>query len=110
MTPEARSQYSRTTKAEQKKFLADNRRVERPILEALESDLQRGHIGVDFNLTVPQGPVSSKNVRKRAWRSRIMEKNHYGLVNVRTDGKTIMCATLNETEEKWITHSFPARF
>lgn len=56
------------------------------------------------------GPISSINVRKRAWRSRIMEKNHYGLVNVRTDGKTIMCATLAETEEKWVIHTFPARF
>ncbi len=40
---------------------------------------------------------------------RIMHRNHYGLVNVRTDGTTLMCATLDETEEDWIIHTFPAR-
>jgi hypothetical protein len=39
-----------------------------------------------------------------------MEKNHYGLVNVRTDGELIMCATLDETAEDWIIHTFLARF
>ncbi len=93
-----------------KKFLRGVMKAQKPALEAMESDMRTGAIDVDFNLTVPQGPVSSKNVRKRAWRSRIMEKNHYGLVNVRTDGETIMCATLDETEKKWVTHCFPARF
>ena len=39
-----------------------------------------------------------------------MTKNHYGLVNVRTDGKTIMCATMKETADGWSIHTFPARF
>jgi hypothetical protein len=47
---------------------------------------------------------------KSVWRSRIMTKNHYGLVNVRTDGKTIMCATMTEAGDGWTVHSFPARF
>jgi hypothetical protein len=34
----------------------------------------------------------------------------YGLVNVRTDGETIMCATLNETKGTWNVQTFPARF
>lgn len=92
------------------KFAAEVRKKQKPLLQAMEEDTQKGKIVVDFNLTVPQGPVSSENVRKRAWRSRIMEKNHYGLVNVRTDGHTVLCATLDETEEKWVTHAFPARF
>lgn len=33
-----------------------------------------------------------------------------GLVNVRTDGETILCATLNETKRKWNVKTFPARF
>lgn len=47
---------------------------------------------------------------KSVWRSRVMTKNHYGLVNVRTDGKTIMCATMRESGEGWTVHTFPARF
>ena len=34
----------------------------------------------------------------------------YGLVNVRTDGETVMCATMNEAENSWNVKSFPARF
>ncbi len=58
---------------------------------------------------VPQGPLGASLERSNLWRSRIMHRNHYGLVNVRTDGATIMCATLDETEEDWIIHTFPAR-
>lgn len=31
-------------------------------------------------------------------------------MNVRTDGELVMCATLDETEEDGIIHTFPARF
>jgi beta-lactamase superfamily II metal-dependent hydrolase len=34
----------------------------------------------------------------------------YGLVNVRTDGETILCATRNEGERGWNARMFPARF
>lgn len=34
----------------------------------------------------------------------------YGLVNVRTDGETILCATRNEADHSWDTESFAARF
>jgi hypothetical protein len=34
----------------------------------------------------------------------------YGLVNVRTDGETIMCATMNEAERSWNVRTFRARF
>lgn len=44
------------------------------------------------------------------WRSRVMTRNHYGLVNVRTDGETIMCATMREAGGGWTVHTFPARF
>lgn len=44
------------------------------------------------------------------WRSRVMTKNHYGLVNVRTDGTTVMCATMKESGSGWTVHRFPARF
>jgi hypothetical protein len=77
---------------------------------AVEEATRKGDVRVDFNLTVPLGPVDEENVSNRAWRTRVMQKTHYGLVNVRTDGKTIMCATMDETEHKWIVHTFPARF
>ncbi len=34
----------------------------------------------------------------------------YGLVNVRTDGKKILCATLNEKDNTWQTRTFTSRF
>jgi len=34
----------------------------------------------------------------------------YGLVNVRTDGNTILCATLNEGKSKWEIKTFKSRF
>lgn len=34
----------------------------------------------------------------------------YGLVNVRTDGETIMCATMNEAEKGWNVQVFEGRF
>jgi beta-lactamase superfamily II metal-dependent hydrolase len=34
----------------------------------------------------------------------------YGLVNVRTDGETIVCATMNDARRGWNLHAFSARF
>jgi beta-lactamase superfamily II metal-dependent hydrolase len=34
----------------------------------------------------------------------------YGLVNVRTDGETILCATMNEANRSWNVKTFRARF
>ena len=34
----------------------------------------------------------------------------YGLVNVRTDGRRILCATLNEKKSKWDYETFESRF
>jgi beta-lactamase superfamily II metal-dependent hydrolase len=111
LTPEDRADLRKIkNSADANKFLRKVRSAQKPVLQAMEDGTSTGKTRVDFNLTVSQGPVSSENVRVRAWRSRIMEKNHYGLVNVRTDGETILCATLDETEQKWVTHSFPARF
>lgn len=111
LTPEARRQLRKIRDSKEvTKFAREVRKREKPRLRAMEEDTQKGRIRADFNITVPAGPVSARNVRKRAWRSRIMEKNHYGLVNVRTDGETILCATLDETEHKWVVHQFPARF
>ena len=111
MTPEQRREHSEIEdKDEADRFVSKSAREQGPVLGAMEDDVRTGKIDVYLSLSVPQGPLWAKNKEKRAWRSRVMDKNHYGLVNVRTDGKTILCATLNETEKKWVCHSFPARF
>ena len=48
----------------------------------------------------------SAGVRKR----RVAAKTTYGLINVRTDGRTILCAALNEKSFAWNISTFKARF
>ena len=110
LSPADRKTLKGLSRKDKKKAITAFRKAARPGFNAVENPTRRGDIRVDFNLTVPLGPVAEENVSKRSWRTRVMQKTHYGLVNVRTDGKTIMCATMNETENKWIIHTFPARF
>ncbi|MEL6925917.1 MAG: hypothetical protein AAFO94_17880, partial [Bacteroidota bacterium] len=111
LTPEKRTAFDQLrTDSARRSFLRRVVNEQEPLLEAQEEAIKKNRVRIDFNLTIPKVPFGSENVKKRAWRSRVMEKNHYGLVNVRTDGETIMCATLNETAKKWIIHHFPARF
>ncbi len=113
LSPQQRKEYERLEETDKKAaqdFLRRVRNEQKPLLEALEEDVQKNRVKVDFNLSIPRIPFGTRNVKKRAWKSRIMERNHYGLVNVRTDGETIMCATKNETGKRWIIHTFPARF
>lgn len=56
------------------------------------------------------GSLNPKKGSRRLNGSYVVTGVVYGLVNVRTDGNTIMCATLNETKAKWQVSSFPARF
>ena len=76
---------------------------------AQEEEILQGGMRVRVATTVPQGPLGAEFKWDSFWRARVMDKNHYGLVNVRTDGTTVMCATLDETDEDWIMHTFPAR-
>jgi len=109
-SPADRKQLKGKSKEEANKIIGLAKAQAESIFEPIEEQAIDGDVRVDVNLTVPLGPVDKKNASKRLWRARLMQKNHYGLVNVRTDGKTIMCATLNETEKKWIIHTFLARF
>lgn len=43
-------------------------------------------------------------------RLRVVDRLVYGLVNVRTDGTKILCATLNEGKSKWEIKTFESRF
>ena len=55
--------------------------------------------------------TSSGQVRKRdLWKSMFVSGIVYGLVNVRTDGEKILCATLSETKREWEIETFNSRF
>lgn len=41
---------------------------------------------------------------------RVAAKTTYGLINIRTDGRTILCAALNEKKFEWNITTFKARF
>lgn len=43
-------------------------------------------------------------------RSRVVSGVIYGLVNVRTDGDRILCATMNEADHTWQVKTVPSRF
>lgn len=89
----------------EKELKATTRALFRTQEPAILAETMQIHVGT----TVPQGPLGAEFKWLPFWRAKVMEKNHYGLVNVRTDGETIMCATLDETEKDWIVHTFPAR-
>ena len=79
-------------------------------IRSLEKLVLAGDMQSYYYCSVPGGSLPAKLKEKPVWGSHVMVKNHYGLVNVRTDGKLIMCATRDETEQDWIIHSFRARF
>lgn len=110
LSPSTRSEIDDLDESERSRALRANRRDQEPKLLAVEEATRTKEIRADLNLDVPLGPVNKKNVSVTGWRQRLMQKAHYGLVNVRTDGEIIMCATLNETESGWTVHTFPARF
>lgn len=85
------------------------RAVSRARFRAQEEAILAGSMQVRVTGKVPQGPLGAALKRSSLWRARVMDRNHYGLVNVRTDGATVMCATMDETEDDWIIHTFPAR-
>jgi beta-lactamase superfamily II metal-dependent hydrolase len=57
-----------------------------------------------------RGPFDIRYDTRSLWRSRVMTKVHYGLVNLRTDGQKIICATIRESDEGWTINAFDARF
>ncbi len=62
-----------------------------------------------FQVRKPSAFRAKKKTRS-FWRSQIASGVVYGLVNVRTDGERIVCATMNEDKDTWNVHTFPARF
>jgi len=60
---------------------------------------------------VMSGDLNPKKKSRPFYRStRLVDGVTYGLVNVRSDGSRILCATLNEKKDKWEIETFSSRF
>lgn len=66
-------------------------------------------VSVKYEHTKSGGLYPSKKENSMD-RLKVVDGIVYGLVNVRTDGEKILCATLNEGKEKWEVKSFNSRF
>jgi hypothetical protein len=56
------------------------------------------------------GDLNARKREREFWGTYLVSGIVYGLVNVRTDGKKILCATLNEKNATWSVKTFNARF
>jgi beta-lactamase superfamily II metal-dependent hydrolase len=75
--------------------------------EILGDKLDRYKTRYKITMAGDRAPKSgSAKINKR----RIAAKTTYGLINIRTDGRTVMCAALNEREFEWNVTTFKARF
>jgi beta-lactamase superfamily II metal-dependent hydrolase len=72
-----------------------------------EDDL--GTVTVDAKVT-KAGDLNPTTVKRRLNRTQVVAGLIYGLVNVRTDGETILCATLNEKDNTWQVKRLTSRF
>lgn len=56
------------------------------------------------------GALKAKEKTKSLEQLKVVDGIVYGLVNVRTDGNRILCATMNEGKSKWEIKTFYSRF
>ena len=56
------------------------------------------------------GGLGNRNRTKPFWEGKVIGGIIYGLVNVRTDGETILCATLSEQDATWDYKVIKSRF
>ena len=66
-------------------------------------------VKVNYN-EVSAGDLNPSRKSRTADRLYVVGGIVYGLVNVRTNGKKIICATLNENSAEWQVRTFKARF
>jgi hypothetical protein len=83
---------------------------ERPRFAALEQLEQANASRGTVYGRRPAVVIGDEYLRSPFHRMRVMEKNVYGLVNVRTDGELIMCASKRDDGEHWTIHAFAAAF
>ena len=77
---------------------------------ALYEQHRESNTSAEFSYTYFKGVWTRKTGRRKLDRARILDRVNYGLVNVRTDGELVMCATQTDAGGGWTTHAFPARF
>ena len=76
-------------------------------LDAAALDAARARVGYR---QVNAGDLKPAHGSRRLAGSYVVTGIVYGLVNVRTDGNTLLCATLNEKNSTWDWESFESRF
>lgn len=67
------------------------------------------NVDIEFTET-KAGDLNPRRVTKKLSDTRVVAGLIYGLVNVRTDGNTILCATMNEKDYTWQIKKFESRF
>jgi hypothetical protein len=70
---------------------------------------QLGTVRIEARVT-KAGDLNPTTVVRRLDRTYIVAGLIYGLVNVRTDGEKILCATLNEKSNSWHVRTLTSRF
>ena len=65
---------------------------------------------LDYEVVMAGDLNPRKKTRRFRDGTRVVDSVTYGLVNVRTDGTNILCATLNEKKDKWEIEKFRSRF
>ncbi len=83
---------------------------EKAMLQATEAEYEQFDIDANYHYRTVHKLFTIQYGNQRVRGTRILTKNHYGLVNIRTDGETIMCATMKEAGGGWTVHTFKARF
>ncbi|MDQ6477272.1 MBL fold metallo-hydrolase [Dyadobacter sp. LHD-138] len=76
----------------------------------VETTIQNMHdVRINYN-EVSAGALNAARKSRTANKLYVVGGIVYGLVNVRTDGKKVICATLNENSAEWQVRTFKARF
>lgn len=81
-----------------------------PDLKDLYDELEDNGTTAEFTYTYFKGVWTRKTGQKQLENARLLDRVNYGLVNVRTDGKLIMCASQSDAGGGWTIHAFKARF
>ncbi len=109
-TREDRRAMARAGDAEAEQIEKDAVAREKALLQPLASAQEEAATASRYHYRTIRSLFNIEYGVRNIAHSRIMTRNHYGLVNVRTDGETVMCATMRETGRGWTVHTFKARF
>ena len=108
---EERKAYDKLNDDDEKKDFKDTiHKREKALIKASEEEQEDFEIQANYHYRSVHKLFTIQYGNKNLKGSRILTKNHYGLVNVRTDGETVMCATMKESGSGWTVHTFKARF